>query len=188
MTSAITKFAHLQIPLKDVADAINNFHDDNIISRGGFGPAYKGQLLWSGKVMKIAARRLDRNLGEGDVEFWTEIIVLSDLQHPNLVSLIGFCDEENEKIIVTMHEAKGSLSQYLNKPSLTWAQRLKISVGVVRALNYLHYDVGHDYGVIHRNINSSMILIGDNYEAKLSGFEISIKQPVKRMDRSSHNM
>ncbi|KAL8245710.1 hypothetical protein R6Q59_006926 [Mikania micrantha] len=162
MASTVAKIAHLRIPLEDVEKVTNNFHRDNIISRGDFGPAYKGQLLHYGKSITIAARKLDRKYGLGDVEFWTEISLLSDLKHPNIGSIIGYCDEKNEKIIITTFEVKGSLTGYLNSPNLTWIQRLKISVGVARALSYLHHDKGRDYGVIHRNISSYTILLDQN--------------------------
>ncbi|XP_022027827.1 uncharacterized protein LOC110929037 isoform X1 [Helianthus annuus] len=183
-STTITKFAHLQIPLEDVQKATNNFHDDNIIGHGDFGRAYEGVLLRSDKLMKIAARRLDRKRGLGDVEFWKEVSVLSDLKHPNLVSIIGFCDERNEKIVVTTYEANGSLGQFLDSPNLTWTQRLRICVGVAQSLSYLHSAEGRDYIVIHRFINSSTILLDENWEAKLSGFEISMKQSVNRMDQA----
>ncbi|KAI7751262.1 hypothetical protein M8C21_021461, partial [Ambrosia artemisiifolia] len=164
-----------------VREATNNFDEDNIISTGGFGPAYKGRLLRSGKWIRIAARTF-RSVGE--LEFWTEVSVLSDLNHPNIVSLIGFCDEKGMKIIITPYAAKGSLGAFLHRRKLTWIRRLKICLGVARALSYLHFDEGHrDYGVIHCNINSDTILLDENWEPKLSGFEISIKQPVNRMDR-----
>ncbi|MFS7990884.1 putative protein kinase RLK-Pelle-CrRLK1L-1 family [Helianthus anomalus] len=184
MTTAIAKFAHLQIPLEDVVKATNNFADDNIIGRGGLGHVYKGQLQRSGEMIKISALRLDRKHGGGVVEFWTEVSMLSDLKHPNIVSIVGFCDEQHEKIIVTTYEAKnGSLKEHLSNPNLTWTQRLKICVGVARALSYLHYDEGRGYGVIHLNINSSTILLDENWEPKLSGFKVSIKQSLNRMDR-----
>ncbi|KAI7736329.1 hypothetical protein M8C21_007326, partial [Ambrosia artemisiifolia] len=179
-----TQFAHLRIPLEDVVKATDNFHDDNIIVRRGIiGPAYKGQLSQAGKLIKITAVRLDRKKGKGDIEFWTEVSMLSDLQHENLTSIIGFCDEQNEKIIVTTYEAKGSLRGHLNSPNLTWTQRLKISIGVARAMSYLHHDEGRSYGVIHRYLNSSSILLDENWEAKLSGFMFSVKQSVNRMDQ-----
>ncbi|KAJ0736289.1 putative protein kinase RLK-Pelle-CrRLK1L-1 family [Helianthus annuus] len=184
MTTTIPKFAHLQIPLEDVVNATNNFADDNIIGRGGLGHVYKGQLQRSGELIKISALRLDRKHGGGVVEFWTEVSMLSDLKHPNIVSIVGFCDEQHEKIIVTTYEAKnGSLKEHLSNPNLTWTQRLKISVGVARALSYLHYDEGRGYGVIHLNINSSTILLDENWEPKLSGFKVSIKQSLNRMDQ-----
>ncbi|XP_076941254.1 receptor-like protein kinase HERK 1 [Bidens hawaiensis] len=138
MASTITKFAHLQIPLEDIVQATNNFHRDNIIKYDGFGTTYIGRLFWSGRLMKIAAQRFDCKHREGDLEFLTKIAILSDLKHTNIVSIIGFCDEKDEKIIVTTYEANGSLRQYLNNPDLTLIKRLDISVGVARALSYLH--------------------------------------------------
>ncbi|MFS7915018.1 putative protein kinase RLK-Pelle-CrRLK1L-1 family [Helianthus anomalus] len=182
-TTSNTKLSHLQIPLEDVVKATNNFHDDNIIGRGGLGLAYKGKLQRSGNFIKISALRLDRKQGEGEVEFWTEISVLSDLNHTNIVSIIGFCDEKDEKVIVTTYAAKGSLKKHLRNPNLKWKQRLQICLGVARALSNLYYEDGRSYGVIHRNINSSTILLDENWEAKLSGFKISIKQLLNRMDR-----
>ncbi|GKC62994.1 protein kinase-like domain, concanavalin A-like lectin/glucanase domain protein [Tanacetum coccineum] len=183
MSSSITQFNHLQIPLKEILKATNNFSEKNIIGKGGFGNVYKGQLLRSGDLINISARRLDHNQGQGDVEFWTEISVLSSLKHPNIVSLIGFVDEKGEKIIINRHEAKGSLCMYLSDLKLTWIQRLRIAIGIANAIRYIHYEEGRDYSIIHRNINSSTILLDDNFEAKLSGFEFSIKDSVDRMEQ-----
>ncbi|XP_076950154.1 putative serine/threonine-protein kinase PBL28 [Bidens hawaiensis] len=179
-----TKLSHLQIPLEDVLNATNTFHQDNLIGHGGLGTAYKGQLLRSVNLIKISALRLDhRKQGDGDVEFWTEISMLSDLNHPNIVSIVGFCDEKHEKVIITTYAAKGSLEKHLDNPNLTWPQRLKICAGVARALTYLHHDEGRDYVVIRLNINSTSILLDENLEPKLSGFKVSVKQSVNRMDR-----
>ncbi|KAJ0877491.1 putative protein kinase RLK-Pelle-CrRLK1L-1 family [Helianthus annuus] len=183
MASTMNQFAHLQIPLEAVAKATNNFHHDNIIEHGGVGIAYKGRLLWSGRLMEIIARRFDCKHVDGDLEFLAEISALSDLKHKNLVSVIGFCDEIDEKIIVTMYEANGSLGQYLNSLNLTWKQILRICLGVARALSYLHYDKGRDYAILHCNINSNTILLDGNWETKLSGFEFSIKQSVNDKDQ-----
>nr|XP_043612055.1 putative serine/threonine-protein kinase receptor [Erigeron canadensis] len=183
-STIITTLKHLQIPLEEVVKATNNFDEDNVIGGGDFGKVYRGQLSVSGEMVNIAARRLDPKHRGGGVEFWTEISVLSSLKHENILSLIGFCDENGEKIIINKDEAtKGSLSMYLSDPTtLTWIQRLNICVGVARALRYIHNGEGRGYSVIHRNINSSTILLDDNWEAKLSGFEYSIKQSVTRMD------
>ncbi|KAL8209184.1 hypothetical protein R6Q57_008596 [Mikania cordata] len=181
---SITNFGPLKIPLEDVLTATNNFAKANIIGHGGFGPAYKGRLLRSGDVLKIAALRLDRRYGLGDVEFLTEISMLSDLSHPNLVSFVGFCDDKHEKIILIKHVANGSLIEHLNNPNLTLIQRMRIILGVARVLAYLHHDEGQgrDYAVIHRNVNSSTILLDENWEPKLSGFIISVKQSFNRME------
>ncbi|KAJ0511973.1 putative protein kinase RLK-Pelle-LRR-I-1 family [Helianthus annuus] len=183
MASTMNQFAHLQIPLEAVAKATNNFHHDNIIEHGGVGIAYKGRLLWSGRLMEIIARRFDCKHVDGDLEFLAEISALSDLKHKNLVSVIGFCDEIDEKIIVTTYGANGSLGQYLNSLNLTWKQRLRICLGVARALSHLHYDKGRDYAILHCNINSNTILLDDNWETKLSGFEFSIKQSLNYKDQ-----
>ncbi|KAK1427063.1 hypothetical protein QVD17_15746 [Tagetes erecta] len=177
-STILTNFDGLQIPLEDVVKATDNFHHDNTIGHDVFCTTYSGQLLQSGRLMNIAARRFDCNHEEGDLKFLTEISVLSKLQHTNIVYLIGFCDEKDEKIIVTTYEANGSLGQHLKSPDLSWTKRLKIGVGVARALNYLLYDEGRDYAIIHCNINSNTILLDENWEAKLSGFEYSIKQLV----------
>ncbi|XP_076958659.1 uncharacterized protein LOC143634466, partial [Bidens hawaiensis] len=183
MASTMTKFAHLKIPLKDVVKATNNFNHNNIIGHGGFSTTYKGRILQSGRLMKIAARRFDCKHVEADLEFLREISVLIDLKHTNLISIVVFCDEEDEKIIVTMHEANGCLGQHLSNSNHTWTQRLRICLGVARALSYLHYSKGRDYAIIHCNINSDTILLDENWEAKLFGFETSIKQSVYQKDQ-----
>ncbi|XP_076900294.1 putative receptor-like protein kinase At5g59700 [Bidens hawaiensis] len=177
--SAIPKCAPLQIPLEDVVNATSNFHHDNIIGHDAFGPIYKGRILRSGNLISVTARRLDRQHGLGDLEFWTEVTVLSDLKHANIVSIIGFCDQEDEKVIVATQAVNGSLGRYLNNPSLTWMHRLRIFIGVARALSYLRYNEGRDYYFIHCSINSSTVLLDENWEAKLSYFEYSIKQYYK---------
>ncbi|KAJ0736309.1 putative protein kinase RLK-Pelle-LRR-I-1 family [Helianthus annuus] len=183
MELTMTKLAHLQIPLKYVVKATNNFHHDNIIRQGGFCTAYKGRLLRLGRVMQIVAKRFDFKHAEGDLEFLMKISMLSDLKHKNIVSFIGFCHEKDEKIIVTTYEANGSLRHYLHDPNLTWTQRLRICTSVARALSFLHYDEERDYAIIHCNINSDTILLDENWEAKLSGFEFSIKQVVYYKDQ-----
>ncbi|KAD7477054.1 hypothetical protein E3N88_00190 [Mikania micrantha] len=182
MATRMTKFAHLQIPLDDVVKATDNLHQDNIVTCDGFGTTYKGQILHTGRVTKIAAKRFDCKNGEGDLEFLAEFSALSDLNHTNLVSFIGYCDEKDEKIIITTFEDNGNLAQYLNTVNLTWTQRLRISLGVARALSYLHYDEGRDYAIIHCNINSNTILLDEKLEAKLSCFETSIKQLIRYKD------
>ncbi|XP_071717901.1 probable receptor-like protein kinase At5g59700 [Rutidosis leptorrhynchoides] len=181
MESSITKFSHLQIPLENVLEATNNFDDKNVIGHGGLGKVYKGRILRSGKWVKIAARRLDNKHKQG-IEFWTEISALHSLKHENIVSLIGFCDEKDEKVIINKHYTKGSLVMHLSNSNLTWIQRLRISVGVARALSYIHNEEGRNYCVIHRNISSSTILLDNKFQPKLSGFEYSINHSLSRMD------
>ncbi|GKB89473.1 kinase RLK-Pelle-CrRLK1L-1 family protein, partial [Tanacetum coccineum] len=185
MASTITEFAHLQIPLEDVVKATNNFADENIIGRGGFGYVYEGKLLVSGKLLDISARRLDRSHGQGGVEFWTEISMLSSLKNDNIVSMIGFCDETGEKVIIYRYYANGSLSMHLTDPTLTWSERLSICATVAEAIDYIHkYEKERSYCVIHRAISSSTILLDKDWEPYLSGFEYSIKHSVDRMNQT----
>ncbi|GJW82486.1 kinase RLK-Pelle-CrRLK1L-1 family protein [Tanacetum coccineum] len=177
------EFAHLQIPLKKIIKATNNFDDENLIGQGGFGRVYKGNLLQSGQSINIVARRLHHDYGQGDIEFWTEIMMLASLKHENVVSIVGFCDENDEKIIINKYEAKGSLDKYISSANLTWIQRLQICVDVARVLKYIHYDDGHDFSVIHRNIKSSKILLDDNWKPKLYGFQTSLKSTKVRRHR-----
>ncbi|GKB08277.1 protein kinase-like domain, concanavalin A-like lectin/glucanase domain protein, partial [Tanacetum coccineum] len=183
MSISITQFNHLRIPLDEIQNATNNFSENNKIGRDDFGYIYEGQLLRSGELINFSARRLDRSQGLGDIEFLTEVSVLSSLNHPNVVFLIGFCDENGEKIIINSSQAKGNLSMYLDDPALGWFKRLRIAIGVADAIRYIHYEEGRNYSIIHRNINSSTILLDENFEAKLSGFEYSIKDSMDRTER-----
>ncbi|KAL7618475.1 hypothetical protein Lser_V15G01734 [Lactuca serriola] len=182
-SSSYNQFIHLQIPLEEIQSATNSFSDENLIRRGGFGKVYKGQLLRDGQHIDIVARRLDPAYRQGKKEFLMEITLLSVLKHDNLVSIIGYCDEKGEKIIINKHETHGSLDKYLKDPSLTWMRRLELCLGVARALSYIHYDKGRDFSVIHRNIKSSKILLDDNWKPKLSGFELSMKNTTARRHR-----
>ncbi|PWA99360.1 protein kinase-like domain-containing protein [Artemisia annua] len=165
---------------KKILSATNNFSTYGINSAG-----YKAQLLrWHGHVIDIFARRLGK-YQEG--EFWMEVSLLSSLKHKNLVSLVGFCDENDEKIIITKRETRGSLFKYLRNPMmLTWVRRLEISVGIAQALSYIHYDESRDFSVIHRNISRYTVLLNDDWEPKLSHFEYSMKIQASQRHNSFH--
>ncbi|GJY18219.1 protein kinase-like domain, concanavalin A-like lectin/glucanase domain protein, partial [Tanacetum coccineum] len=184
MATTITEFDHLKIPLEKIIEATNSFDDKNVIGEGGFGKVYKGKLLHSGELINISARRLDRKHGQGDVEFWTEISALSVLRHDNIVSMIGFCDETDEKIIINHHDVKGSLSMFLSDPAFTLYDRLRASVGIAKAIEYIHHVEGRAFSFIHRNINSYTILLDDKWQPKLSGFEFSIKHSLDRKNKA----
>ncbi|PWA56266.1 jacalin-like lectin domain-containing protein [Artemisia annua] len=102
-----------------------------------------------------------------------EIFMLSSYKHDNLVSLIGFCDQDGEKILVYEEEVRGSLDNYLASPDLTWEQRLRICLGAARGLDYLHNGVAEGHRVVHRDIKSSNILLDANWKAKISDFGLS---------------
>ncbi|GKB97944.1 kinase-like domain, phloem protein 2-like protein [Tanacetum coccineum] len=178
-------FDHIKIPLKNILSATNNFDDENFRGGGGFGNHYAGQLLWCDELIDIHAQRWNKEWDEKEQQFWTEISMLSTLKHKNLVSLVGFCDENDEKLIIYKLEIHLSLNNYLSDLMLlTWVRRLEICVGVAHALSYIHYDESRDFSVIHGNIDSETILLNDSWEPKLSEFRLSMKIEASRRHRS----
>ncbi|KAM0029338.1 putative protein kinase RLK-Pelle-RLCK-VIIa-1 family [Helianthus debilis subsp. tardiflorus] len=117
--SFMDDFRHLKIQLQDIRLATNDF-GDTPIGKGGFGDVFKGELsLPEGKKM-VAFKRLDRRHGgQGDTEFWKEVMMLSQYKHENLISLLHFCDEDAERILVYEYASRGSLDCYLGKTSVT---------------------------------------------------------------------
>ncbi|GKB80082.1 jacalin-like lectin domain-containing protein [Tanacetum coccineum] len=170
----------LKIPLDSIKLATNNFAQDNFLGQGGFGRVYRGQLLVSSTTRAVAVKRLDTKHGQGQKEFLMEIFMLSSYKHDNLVSLIGFCDQGGEKILVYEQEVHGSLDNYLASSDLTWEQRLRICLGAARGLDYLHSGVGEGHKVVHRDIKSSNILLDDKWEAKISDFGLSKIGPTNQ--------
>ncbi|GJU16067.1 kinase-like domain, phloem protein 2-like protein [Tanacetum coccineum] len=185
--SSLNDLAHLKIPLENILSATNNFDDENIVRVTGFSKDYMGHLFWSGELIDIAARRLNKEREDGEQQFWMEISMLSSLKHKNLASIVGFCDENNEKIIIKKRQSRGSLGNYIEDPFvLTWVKRLEICIGLANALRYMHNDEPRDFSVIHRNIDSCTVLLNDNWEPKLSYFELSMKIKASQRHHSFH--
>ncbi|KAJ9537576.1 hypothetical protein OSB04_030309 [Centaurea solstitialis] len=167
------EFQHLKIQLEEIKSATDNFADNKAIGVGGFGKVYKGEICHSKGKSMAAFKRLDSRLGQGNSEFWKEIVMLSRYSHENLVSLLGYCDEGGEKILVYEYASRGSLDRHLSTTTLTWIQRLNICLGVARALRYLHDPDGTQQRVIHRDIKSANILLDENWNAKVSDLGLS---------------
>ncbi|CAL9780846.1 unnamed protein product [Musa acuminata subsp. burmannicoides] len=160
----------LYIPLLDIKAATNDFDESLVVGSGGFG-RYTGCLA---DGTKIAVKRAMPGSKQGYPEFQTEILVLSGIRHRHLVSLIGYCDEQSERLLVYEYMEKGTLRNYLygsDKPCLSWKQRLEICIGAARGLHYLH--TGYSHTIIHRDIKSTNILLDENYLAKVSDFGLS---------------
>jgi hypothetical protein len=156
----------MRIPFVDLQLATNNFDQNLITGSGGFGMVYKGVLRDN---TKVAVKRGVPGSRQGLPEFQTEITVLSKIRHRHLVSLVGYCEEQSEMILVYEYMEKGPLKSHLygsGIPPLTWKQRLEICIGSARGLHYLH--TGSAEGIIHRDIKSTNILLDENYVAKVA--------------------
>ncbi|KAJ9563097.1 hypothetical protein OSB04_008257 [Centaurea solstitialis] len=176
----VEEFRHLKLQLEDIISATDNFNPNKLIGHGGFGKVYKGELSLSEKPCMVAFKRLDSKFGQGNTESWKEIMMLSKYKHKNLVTLLHFCFEGDERILVYEYASRGSLDRYLNDVSLTWIQRLKICVGVARGLNYLHDPMETKQRVLHRDIKSSNILLDEKWNAKVSDFGLSKVGPANQ--------
>ncbi|KAL3833292.1 hypothetical protein ACJIZ3_008028 [Penstemon smallii] len=169
----------LKVPFAEILRATKNFNTKLKIGEGGFGKVYKG-ILRNGT--KVAVKRSDPGHGQGLPEFHTEITILSKIRHNNLVSLIGYCDERDEMILVYEFMEKGTLRDHLyylkeecnessSRSELSWNQRVEICIGAAKGIHYLH--TGSNGAIIHRDIKSTNILLDEHYVAKVADFGLS---------------
>ncbi|XP_026391099.1 G-type lectin S-receptor-like serine/threonine-protein kinase At1g11410 [Papaver somniferum] len=152
-----------------LSNATNNFCSTNKLGEGGFGPVYKGKLQ---NEKEIAVKRLSKHSGQGIEEFKNEVVLISKLQHRNLVRLLGCCIRGEEYMLIYEYIPKSSLDAFLFDPSkktqLDWNKRFNIIGGIARGLLYLHRD--SRLRVIHRDLKVSNILLDENMTPKISDF------------------
>ncbi|CAF1837964.1 unnamed protein product [Brassica oleracea var. botrytis] len=158
--------------MNTIKTATNNFSLSNKLGQGGFGSVYKGMLQ---DEKKIAVKRLSSTSGQGKEEFMNEIVLISKLQHKNLVRILGCCIEGEERLLIYEFMLNKSLDTFLfdsrRKLEIDWPKRLSIIQAIARGLLYLHRD--SHLKVIHRDLKVSNILLDEKMNPKISDFGLA---------------
>ncbi|KAI3505418.1 hypothetical protein L1887_27547 [Cichorium endivia] len=167
--------------LSELRAITQNFSNNFLLGEGGFGTVHKGyvdeNMRCGMKAQAVAVKLLDIEGLQGHREWLAEVIFLGQLRHPNLVKLIGYCCEEEERLLVYEFMPRGSLENHLFKRisvCLPWGNRLKIAIGAAKGLAFLH---GADKPVIYRDFKTSNILLDSDFNAKLSDFGLATMGP-----------
>ncbi|XP_049398998.1 probable serine/threonine-protein kinase PBL23 [Solanum stenotomum] len=167
------------ITYNDLCLATNNFDSECLLGEGGFGKVYKGHI--QSKNIDVAVKQLDRNGFQGNREFLVEVLLLSLLHHPNLVTLEAYCSDGDQRVLVYEFMSNGSLEDHLleigpeQKP-LDWITRMKIAEGAAKGLEYLHETANPS--VIYRDFKASNILLDEKFNPKLSDFGLAKLGPT----------
>ncbi|KAM3701577.1 hypothetical protein ACJW31_05G184500 [Castanea mollissima] len=161
-----------ELPYFDFASisaATDNFSDSNKLGEGGFGTVYKG-ILSDGK--QVAVKRLSGCSEQGSTEFTTEVLLIKKVQHKNLVRLLGFCIDREEKLLIYEYMPNSSLDFSLfdanRREQLNWSKQINIIIGIARGLLYLHED--SQLRIIHMDLKPSNVLLDNDMNPKILDF------------------
>lgn len=179
LTSQLRNFSFL-----DLKSATRNFRPDSLLGEGGFGCVYKGWIeehgtgpVKPGTGLTVAVKTLNHRGLQGHKEWLAEVTYLGQLRHPNLVKLIGFCMEDDKRLLVYEFMQRGSLENHLFRKAaspLSWNTRIKIALGAAKGVEFLHT---RDMPIIYRDFKTSNILLDGDYVAKLSDFGLAKDGP-----------
>ncbi|OVA00306.1 Protein kinase domain [Macleaya cordata] len=179
IASQLRKFA-----FNDLKSATRNFRPESLLGEGGFGCVFKGWIEENGTApvkpgtgLTVAVKTLNHDGLQGHREWLAEVNFLGDLLHPNLVKLVGYCIEDDQRLLVYEFMPRGSLENHLFRRSLPlpWSIRMKIALGAAKGLAFLHEEA--ERPVIYRDFKTSNILLDADYNAKLSDFGLAKDGP-----------
>ncbi|KAK9052446.1 hypothetical protein SSX86_029075 [Deinandra increscens subsp. villosa] len=179
IASQLRKFSFNELKL-----ATRSFRPESLLGEGGFGCVFKGWISENGTApvkpgtgLSVAVKTLNHDGLQGHKEWLAEVNFLGDLLHPNLVKLIGYCIEDDQRLLVYEFMPRGSLENHLFRRSLPlpWATRMKIALGAAKGLAFLHEEA--ERPVIYRDFKTSNILLDADYNAKLSDFGLAKDGP-----------
>ncbi|CAN6461504.1 unnamed protein product [Victoria cruziana] len=173
--------------------ATRNFSRSLMLGEGGFGCVYRGTLRSAedpDSRLEVAVKQLNRKGFQGHKEWVTEVNVLGVVDHPNLVKLVGYCAEDDERgiqrLLVYEFMPNGSVEDHLSLRSpkvLPWSTRLRIALGAARGLTYLHEEM--DFQIIFRDFKTSNVLLDEHWNAKLSDFGLARQGPGEGLSHIS---
>ncbi|KAA8544493.1 hypothetical protein F0562_022467 [Nyssa sinensis] len=169
----------------DLKTATKNFRSESLLGEGGFGRVFKGWIDVNtfapskpGTGIVVAIKKLKPESFQGHREWITELNYLGQLHHENLVKLIGYCSESEQRLLVYEFMPKGSLENHLFRKGvepIPWVTRMRIAVDVARGLSFLH---NLDANIIYRDLKASNILLDSDFSAKLSDFGLARDGPT----------
>ncbi|WJX75164.1 Serine/threonine-protein kinase pbl34 [Trifolium repens] len=179
VSSHLRKFTFIELKM-----ATRNFRPESLLGEGGFGCVFKGWIEENGTApvkpgtgLTVAVKTLNHDGLQGHKEWLAELDILGDIVHPNLVKLIGFCIEDDQRLLVYQFMPRGSLENHLFRRSLPlpWSIRMKIALGAAKGLHFLHEEAQRP--IIYRDFKTSNILLDAEYNAKLSDFGLAKDGP-----------